>query len=205
MSQYDARIETYIGQAADFAKPILSHLRDLVHDTCPDVQETWKWSFPNFYYCNTGLCSIAAFKHHCAFSFWKGAIMPDPDGILIITGKEAMGNLGKITSLQDLPSDAILKKYLKAAMHLNEIGAKVPRKKQTDEVRVELTVPTDFDTALRSSLQAIHYFEQFSYSHKKEYIEWIEEAKTIATRYKRIAQAIEWIMDGKSRNWKYNK
>lgn len=205
MSQYDARIDAYIEMAADFAKPVLTHLRELIHKACPDVIETWKWSFPNFDYAGATLCSMAAFKQHCSFGFWKGAILPDPDGILTITDREAMGNLGKITSLQDLPPDAILIKYLHAAMYLNETGAKVPKKKPTDETRAALITPADFDTALRASPLALQHYEQFSNSHRKEYIQWIEEAKTETTRIKRIAQAIEWISEGKSRNWKYQQ
>src|SRR5882757_4621825 len=109
MSNLDARIDAYIDKAADFAKPILNHIREVVHAACPDVEETWKWSFPVFMYQGAILCNMAGFKNHCAFGFWKASIMPDPDNILSVVDKKAMGHLDKITSIKDLPKDSILK------------------------------------------------------------------------------------------------
>lgn len=206
MGKKDARVDTYIAKAPEFAKPILEHLRDLVHTVCPEVEETWKWSFPNFMYSGDILCGIASFKQHCAFGFWKEAIIPDTDGILDLTQRTGMGSLCKIRSLEDLPSDKILTKYLKVAMKLNEDGIKVTKKpKPTEKEKKELVVPDYFVAALKKNKTAHKVFEAFSYSHKKEYIQWFEEAKTPLTREKRVAQALEWICEGKGRNWKYEK
>lgn len=123
----DERIDIYIEKSALFAKPILEHIRGLVHKACPDVEETWKWSFPHFDYMGSTLCSMAAFKEHCAFGFWKSSIMSDPDKIFEDI-KSAMGNLGRIKSLLDLPSDKILIKYIKEAAKLNKEGIKLPPK-----------------------------------------------------------------------------
>ncbi|MCF8449649.1 MAG: YdeI/OmpD-associated family protein [Taibaiella sp.] len=206
MSKYDPRIDEYIAKAAPFAQPILSHLRGLIHTVCPDVEETWKWSFPNFDYKGTTMLSMAAFKQHCTFGFWKASLMPDPENIFNLAEKAAMGNLGKITSLADLPKDSVLKKYIKEAMKLNEAGVKrtLP-KKATNVEKAALTTPPDFAALLKKNQDANTTFNNFSYSHKKEYIEWIEQAKTETTRNKRMAQAIEMIEAGKSRNWKYQK
>ena len=204
MGKKDERIDTYIAGAADFAKPVLAHLRALIHDACPDVEETWKWSFPNFMYKGAILCSMAAFKNHCSFGFWKAALMVDTDNVLTLTEREAMGHLGKIESLKDLPKDAILKKYIKAAMKLNEDGVKPPpRAKATEKEKKELVAPQYFVEELAKNAAAAAVFQSFSYTNKKEYVDWFVEAKTETTRNKRIAQAIEWIAEGKVRNWKY--
>ncbi|HXF99893.1 MAG TPA: YdeI/OmpD-associated family protein [Bacteroidota bacterium] len=200
MSSTDPRVDAYIAKSADFARPILEHLRALVHKACPDVQETMKWSFPHFDYKGI-MCSMAAFKHHCSFGFWKASLMKDPDGIL--TTGNGMGNLGKITSLKDLPSDRILIKYIKEAAKLNEEGVKVDRTKSA--TKKPLTIPADLASALKKNRKALQVFEKFPPSHKREYIEWITEAKRPETRAKRIATTLQWLSEGKSRNWKYEK
>jgi uncharacterized protein YdeI (YjbR/CyaY-like superfamily) len=147
---------------------------------------------------------MAAFKEHCAFGFWKASLMDDTDHLFTLPEKDGMGHLGKIYNLKDLPRDAVLKKYIKAAMKLNEDGVKLPpRTKVTEREKKELEVPAYFIAELKKYKTAQKIFDAFSYSHKKEYIEWFEEAKTDATRSRRMAQAIEWIGEGKSRNWKY--
>lgn len=206
MSTYDHCIDAYIDKSADFAKPILTHLRELIHTACPDVVETWKWSFPNFDYKGSTMCYMAAFKQHCSFGFLKASIMEDPDGILTVTEREAMGHMGKITSLKGLPKDAILKKYIKQAMKLNDEGLKVAsRKTATEKEKAELKTPPDFAALLKQNKAAEKIFNDFSYSNRKEYIHWFEDAKTEATRTKRMSQALEWIAEGKSRNWKYQR
>jgi uncharacterized protein YdeI (YjbR/CyaY-like superfamily) len=207
MSTYDPRVDAYIEKSAEFAKPILTHLRNLIHTACPDVVETWKWSFPNFDYKGSTMCNMAAFKQHCSFGFWKASIMEDPDGILTVTEREAMGHMGKITSLNDLPKDAVLKKYIKQAMKLNDEGIKKvsTRKVITDKEKAELKTPADFAALLKQNKALEKVFNEFSYSHRKEYIAWFDEAKTEATRAKRMTQALEWIAEGKGRNWKYQR
>jgi len=204
MGKKDPRIDAYISKAQDFAQPILSHLRQLVHTACPDVEETWKWSFPHFMYKGAILCSMAAFKQHAVFGFWKASLMQDADAVLTIKDRESMGHLGKLETLKDLPKDAVLKKYIKAAMKLNEEGVKLPARSQVkDGEKKELEIPDYFTKELKKNKAAKEHFSKFSYSGKKEYIEWFEEAKTDATREKRITQALDWIAEGKSRHWKY--
>ena len=200
------RVDAYIEKAPEYAKPVLEHLRELIHKTCPDVEESWKWSFPVFLYRDIMMCNMAAFKQHCAFGFWKGAIMQDDEQILELKDKSVMGHLGRIESISDLPPDKILVKYIKVAMRLNEEDIKVPRKpKPTEQEKKELVVPDYFIGALKKNKTAQKAFDTFSYSHRKEYIQWFEDAKTTPTRDKRVAQAIEWIAEGKGRNWKYEK
>ncbi len=198
------RVDEYIAKAAPFAQPILTHIRELIHQACPDVEEAWKWSFPNFVYKGAVMCNIAGFKEHCSFGFWKASIMPDPDNILSTDNRAGMGHMGKLTSLSDLPSDEIMIKYIQEAMKLTDEGKKVaPRAKATEAQKKEMVIPDYLITELNKSPKAQEVFTAFSYSHKKEYVEWLEEAKTVATRNKRLTQAIEWISEGKSRNWKY--
>ncbi len=204
MASYDPRIDTYLEKVADFAKPIMIHLRELVHAACPDVEETWKWSFPHFMYNGEILCSMAAFKEHAVFGFWKAALLADTDNVLSIKDRESMGHLGKLRSLKDLPKDTVLKKYIKSAMKLNEAGVKLPpKKKPTDKDKEGLKAPDYLAKMLKKNKAAEKVFNDFSYSNKKEYIEWFEEAKTDATREKRLAQGIAWMAEGKSRHWKY--
>jgi uncharacterized protein YdeI (YjbR/CyaY-like superfamily) len=204
MTDKDPRIDAYIAKAAPFAQPILTHLRELVHQACPDVDETWKWSFPHFDYKGSILCSMAAFKQHCSFGFFKASLMEDPHGILTTVGKTAMGHLGQIKELKDLPKDKILKEYIKQAMRLNEAGVKVPSKPKTTKA-TELDTPDYLQKALRKSKPAFAAFEAFTPGKRKEYIEWLEGAKTETTREKRLATAIEYISEGKGLNWKYQK
>jgi uncharacterized protein YdeI (YjbR/CyaY-like superfamily) len=199
----DPRIDDYIKKAASFAQPILKHIRQLVHKACPEVKETMKWSFPHFDY-NGILCSMAAFKQHCSFGFWKASIMKDPENILKLVGKTAMGHFDKITSLEDLPSDKILVAYINEAMRLNKEGIKLPAKEKNTG-KGEITMPEELAAALKRNKKAQTAFNQFSPSHKREYLEWIAEAKTEATREKRIETTMEWLTEGKSRHWKYQK
>ena len=198
MPKKDPRTDAYIAKAADFAKPILNHLRQLVHRGCPEVEETFKWSFPCFMYQGM-LCSMAAFKEHCSFGFWKSELVLGKEAGRT---KESMGQFGRITALADLPDDQVLLGYIKKGMELNEAGIKLPRKITPKGNRV-IEVPSDLKAALKSNKKAQTAFEGFSYSHKKEYVEWLTEAKREETRKKRIQTAIQWLAEGKSRNWKY--
>jgi uncharacterized protein YdeI (YjbR/CyaY-like superfamily) len=197
MNMKDPRIDAYIARSADFAKPILNHIRKLVHEACPEVEETLKWNFPHFMHQGM-LCGMAAFKGHCTFGFWKGALILPQDK----TGDEAMGQFGRITSLSDLPSEKILIGYIKQAIHLNEAGIKVPARSKPKRKK-ELVVPDYFMAALKKNKKALKSFENFDYSHKKEYVEWITEAKREETRSKRMETALKWLAKGKARHWKY--
>lgn len=201
MKATDKRIDQYIGKSADFAKPILLHLRKIIHKAFPDITETIKWGFPHFDHLGI-VCSMASFKEHCAFGFWKASLMKDSEGLFIQVGETAMGHFGKIKSLKDLPSEGTLVKYIKEAVALNIEGIKIPAKKSTN-LKKENIIPDYFNLALNKNKKAKAVFDAFSYSNQKEYIEWLTEAKTEATREKRLDTAIEWIAQGKIRNWKY--
>jgi len=197
MPALDPRVDAYIEKSADFAKPVLSHLRKLIHKACPDVVETIKWSMPGFDHKGF-LCNFAAFKQHCSFGFWKQSLM---ESDAFPKNKTAMGTFGRITSVKDLPSDKAMIDLIHQAMELNEKGVKVYKKPAAQ--KKELIVPSDLTKALSKNKIAKSAFEKFSNSHKREYVEWIEEAKTEATRNKRLATTVEWLSEGKSRNWKY--
>jgi len=202
MGRMDPRIEAYIAQSADFAKPILNHLRQLVHNGCPEAEEGMKWSFPHFMYKGAILCSMASFKQHCAFGFWRRDLK------FTVTGnensEEAMGQFGKITKLSDLLNEKTMLKYIKEAMKLQDSGVTSPAKPRPKEKK-ELKIPDYFMAALRKNKKALATFENFSPTNKKEYVEWITEAKSEETRAKRLETAIEWMSEGKIRNWKYLK
>lgn len=199
MGTRDARVDDYIAKSAEFARPILTYLRDLVHTACPDVEETMKWSFPHFMYKGM-LCSMASFKEHCSFGFWKGSLIVEKDGA---AAEKAAGEFGRITQVSDLPSKKVLSGYIKEAMKLNEAGVKAPSRMKPKAPKAELVVPDDLAGALKANQKARATFENFSPSHKREYVEWLTEAKTEATRARRLETAIEWMAEGKSRNWKY--
>jgi len=202
MGTKDTRVDNYIQKAQPFAQPILKKLRTLIHKGCPEIEETMKWSFPHFDYMGGTLCSMASFKQHMAFGFWKASIMKDPHKILQKGEREAMGHFGRMTSVKDLPADKILLEYIKEAARLNKEGVKVERKPKS-AVKKELVIPDYFTKAVSKNKKALKIFEEFSYSHKKEYVEWVTEAKTEETRNSRLKTAVEWLGEGKSRMWKY--
>ena len=207
MGTRDPRVDAYIAKSAGFAKPILTHLRKMIHETCPSVEETMKWSFPHFMYKGKGeknarvLCSMASFKQHCAFGFWYtsgGTMSGEPKPA------EGMGQYGKITSIADLPKDKELIKQIRDAVKLHDSGIRpATRARSTDKKALE--VPPYFTAALKKNNKALATFDQFNYSNKKDYIEWITEAKTEETRNNRLQTAVEWMSEGKTRNWKYER
>ena len=201
MKNSDPRIDAHIAKAAAFAKPVLRHLRELVHEACPDAEETLKWSSPTFMYRGRIMCGMAAFKEHCTFGFWhKG--MEEVLGKDGAKGDQAWGSLGRLTSLADLPSDKALLRYVRTAARLNESDAPA-RPRPVRKPSARLKVPADLAAALKKNKAAATTFERFSPSHRKDYIEWITEARRDETRVKRLATTLEWLAEGKSRNWKY--
>ena len=199
MPTLDPRVDAYIEKSAEFAQPILTHLRKLVHKACPEVKETMKWSMPHFEYKGM-LCGFASFKQHATFGFWKQSLL-ETDAFP--AEKTAMGSLGRIESKKDLPADKVIIGLIHQAMELNEKGIKVEKKPAA--AKKELVIPDILVTALKKNKTARETFDNFPYSCKKEYVEWITEAKTDATRDKRLATTLEWLAEGKRRNWKYEK
>lgn len=192
-------VDAYIERSADFAKPILKRLRKLFHQASPQIHEEIKWGAPHF--VQQGIVGmIAAFKQHVSWGFWNAKLMPDPHGLL--QAAEAPTSFGfKPKSLADLPSDEVILDYIRAAVALNEQGIKRPAAKRKPVAKIE--VPKDLRAALKQNPKALATFEAFSPSHQREYIEWITEAKQPATRERRLATTLEWLTEGKSRNWKY--
>jgi len=203
MAKKENGIDAYIAKSADFAKPILMHIRELVLTTCPEAEEKLKWGMPHFDYNGEMMCHMAAFKQHAAMGFWKAEIMKDPVLMKNARSETAMGHLGRITSLKDLPSDKKIIAWIKEAMQLTDYGIKLPTKPKT--AAKDILVPDYFQKALSKNKKAKQVFDNFAPSHRKEYILWITEAKTDATREKRMATALQWIAEGKGRNWKYEK
>lgn len=199
---YDARVDAYIAKSAPFAQPILEHLRKIVHAAAPQVTEGIKWGFPFFDYKGP-VCHMSAFKQHMAFGFWKASMLNDPNGLLQ-KDEPSAGSLGKITSLLDLPSDDILIDFIKQAVHINEKDIK-PAEKKASKPKEAIEMPADFADLLAANPKAQAAYNNFSPSHKREYLEWIVDAKSDATRQKRLQTAIEQIVEGKSKNWKYQK
>ncbi len=200
MPQYDPRIDAYIAKSADFAKPVLEHFRKLMHEVSPLVTENIKWGMPFFEYKGP-IGNMAAFKAHCAIGFWKARLINDPQQAIKF-GDGTAGSFGQLTSVNDLPDDGILKDFIHQAMVLNETGTKVEKKASEKK---ELVVPDYFIEILEANPIAKATFDNFSNSHKREYVEWITEAKTDATRQKRIETSLQWLTEGKNRMWKYTK
>ena len=186
----DPRVDDYIARSADFAKPILARVRKLIHAACPNVEETIKWSFPFFTYKGL-LAGTPAFTKHCALIFWKGQL---------ILGDEKK-KFQRLSSPADLPGDKVLLGYIRKAVELNETGIKTAARPKSKAS--ETTAPNDFIAALKKNKKSLTTFEALSLSHKREYIEWIIQAKREETRTRRIRTAVEWLSHGKSFNWKY--
>lgn len=201
MAEFDPRVDAYIADAAPFARPILTRLREVVHAACPDVEETIKWSSPFFTRGGRILGHMVAFKQHCAFGFWQGREVADQG-----KDQEARGQFGRLESLADLPSAAALKKLVKAVAAEMDAKADAPRPTKTGGApRPVLKMPADFAAALAAAPAALATYDAFAPSRQRDYLEWILEAVQAATRARRIAQSVEWLAEGKARNWKYER
>lgn len=200
MSKFSPEVDAYIDAAPEHAQTILKKLRTIMHKASPDLEEHIKWGVPSFEYKGI-VAGMAAFKEHVGFGFMKSALMSDPAGLLRGVACESIMHL-RFEKLSDLPTQKVLLPYIREAIDLNERGIKVPRKKSAQK---SPKVPADLTTALKKSRKAQEVFKNFSPSNQREYIEWLEEAKREATREKRLTTAIEWIAEGKPRNWKYMK
>jgi uncharacterized protein YdeI (YjbR/CyaY-like superfamily) len=199
------KVDAYCAKVQPFAQPIVAHLRELVHKACPEVEETIKWSRPFFQYRGAILCNMSAFKEHCSFGFWGeeiGAVLREA----AVLKEAGMGSLGRITSLADLPSDKQMLGWIRQAAAFVDSGqytSPIAARHKVVKQKPSLHTPADFMTALQRNKKAADVFAKFSPSCKREYVEWIAEAKRQETRDKRIATAVEWIAEGKQRNWKH--
>lgn len=201
MATKDPRIDAYIANAQPFARPILKHLRKVVHAGCPQVQETMKWSMPHFDYKGI-MCGMAAFKQHCSFGFWQSsALALDGRG----ADADGMGQFGRIASVDDLPKEETLIGFVKKAVALKDAGVKKPATAKPRKQSAPLAVPDDLAAALKKKKKAQQTFDAFSPSHRREYIAWITDAKREQTRQQRLATAIDWMSEGKALHWKYER
>jgi uncharacterized protein YdeI (YjbR/CyaY-like superfamily) len=192
--QFDA----YIAKAQPFARPILETLRERVHELAPDVEEAIKWSAPSFMYGGKILAGMAAFKEHASFGFWQHALVMG-EGV----ERVGMGSFGKMTKAADIPSKKMLAPLLERAMQLIDEGLKTPTARKTGTPKAAPEPTPEFAAALKKNAGARRTLAGFSPSAQRDYTDWIAEAKREETRDKRIAQAIEWLAQGKQRNWKY--
>lgn len=199
MKNTNPKVDEYIKNAAPFAQPILKHVRELMHKGCPDLTETIKWGMPHFEYHGV-IASMAAFKEHAVFGFWKQDLIPGMKQY--IKEKEAMGSWGRITSLEGIPPDNDIIEFVKVAAKLNEEGIKSPRKAPKPVV---VNMPDDFMNEIKKNKKALETYENFSPSNKRDYADWINTAKSEETRNERMKTAIEWMSEGKPRMWKYMK
>lgn len=203
---FNPKVDAYLAKAKPFAQPILNHLRELVHKGCPEVEETIKWSRPFFEYRGAILGNMSAFKEHCSFGFWGqeiGSVLRDADAL----SADGMGSLGRITTVKDLPADKLMLGWIRQAKSFVDTGQYTSpiaaRNKVAKPEKPTVKAPTEFTAALKKNKKAAAVFEAFSPSCKREYVEWIADAKQPETRDKRIVTAVEWIAEGKQRNWKY--
>ena len=201
--EFNPKVDAYIAKTQPFAQPILTHVREIVHKACPDVDEEIKWSMPFFVLNGIVLGHMAAFKQHCAIGFWgpeMHAVLKE-DGLLSENG---MGSLGKVSNLKDLPSDKKLLDYYRQAAGLVASGQRTKslvRPKKAPKAAPE--IPAELVAKLKKNKVAAKVFAGFSASCQREYTDWIAEAKRPETKEKRVAKAVEWIAEGKQRNWKY--
>jgi uncharacterized protein YdeI (YjbR/CyaY-like superfamily) len=203
MEKFDKKVDEYIARSAAFAQPVLEHWRALVHKTCPEVVEAIKWGIPHFDYKGDMMCVMASYKNHCSFTFLKAPLMSDPGLKENARLKPIQRFMGKITSLSDLPPDKTFIALLKEAMDLNKKGIKIQREKT--EAPAVIEIPGYFAKQLNSNPKAKEIFETKSPSFRKNYLTWITEAKTDATREKRMTKAMGWIAEGKDRFWQFKK
>ncbi len=200
MARTLAAVDAYVAKAQPFARPILEHFRALVHATCPDVEEKVKWGMPFFDYRGS-LCHMAAFKAHAAIGFWKhGQLLATPAGKAARMNRDAMGAFGRLASVRDLPPKRTLQALIRAAMKLNELGSPSPAAGRRP--RPPIPQPAWFTAALKRNAKARATWTAFAPGHRREYLEWLTEAKTDATRERRLATALEWLADGRKRNWR---
>ena len=191
----DPRIDAYIARQADFARPILTHLREMLHEACPDCEETLKWSMPSFLYKGTILANFAAFKAHATFGYWNDSMLRQEE-----KNRSGMGQFGRLATLEDLPDRSKLIDLTRQSMALIDSGAKPPR---ATAKKAPFTVPQDMRAAIDGNAAAKAAFDGFPPSAQRDYVEWITEAKRDETRVKRLAQSVEWLAEGKRRHWKY--
>jgi uncharacterized protein YdeI (YjbR/CyaY-like superfamily) len=202
MSNYNKKVDEYILKMADFARPILTHLRQIIFETCPDVEEDIKWGIPHYGYKGDHLVMMAGFKQHCSFNLFKAELMKDKIIQESVKAGKKFGYMDKVKDLSELPNKKVIAAYIKEAMELNANGIAKPK---AAKEKVEAVAPEEFIASLQQDKTAFSIYESKSPSFRKNYIIWVADAKTDETRQKRIAQSLEWIREGKDRFWQSKK
>lgn len=200
MPKTDKRVDAYIARAQPHAKPTLNKIREMVHEAAPDCEEDIKWGAPAFMQ-NGILLIMAGFKNHCAVNFWKGSSFIPAER----REGDGAGNIGRIFDVKELPSKKEFASWVKQAIAHNEAEGPKPVKKRVAKPKKALDMPDYFMAAIRKNKKALATYDTFSPSHQREYIEWVTSAKGEDTRARRVAQAVDWMAEGKPRNWKYMK
>jgi len=205
-ANFNPKVDAYVAKAKPYALPIMEHLRELIHKGCPGVEETIKWSRPFFEYRGVILGNMSAFKEHCSFGFWGeeiGAVLREAG----VVQEGGMGSLGRITRIEDLPPDKQMLSLIRQAAAFIDRGEYTSpiaaRQRVVKASKPAPEAPEELAAALRKNKKAAAVFADFSPSCKREYTEWIADAKRTETREKRIATAVEWMAEGKQRHWKY--
>jgi hypothetical protein len=201
MATKDPRVDSYIEESAEFARPILKHLRKVIHQGCPAAAETIRWGCPFFEYHGL-LCGFASFKAHCSLFFWRDIDVSRWLAKTNVAGA-GMGQFGKMTSMADVPKDSVLLACVRAAVEQRDAPAS--QTKRARQPAKELPVPPDLKKALAANAKAAATFRNFAPSHRRAYLDWISEAKQPATRERRLHTTIEWLTEGKPQNWKYRE
>jgi uncharacterized protein YdeI (YjbR/CyaY-like superfamily) len=204
MANYNKKVDDYIAKMADFAKPVLTYLREIIHSTCPGVEEDIKWGTPHYSYKGDHLVMMAGFKQHCSFSLYKAELMKNKSIQDSVKAGKKFGYMDKVKDLAGLPAKKILVDHIKEAMEINASGAAKPRPVK-ERSTIEVVAPIEFIDALKIDKKANLIFESKSPSFRKNYIVWVADAKTAETRQKRITQSLEWIREGKDRFWQSKK
>ena len=197
MNHTDPRINEYIARSQAFATPILRRIKAIVHAGCPDVEETLKWGTPSFSYRGI-LCGRASFKAHCVFGFWKSELLAERFQSSKESAGEAMSQFGHLKTVKELPSRTTMLRLVRLAAQLNEGGIKSAAPPKTALPKA-VRAPADLLAALQNNARARAGYDNLSPSQKREYIEWITEAKRDETRKRRVATAVEWLAEGRIR------
>lgn len=203
MKNFDQKVDDYIANSEDFAKPILTHLRKIIFDTCPEAEEAIKWGTPHYAYKGDHLVMMAGFKNHCSFSLYKAEHMADKQIAESVKAGKKFGFMDKLKALSDLPAEKVLVAYIREAMTINEKGIKKEMPK-SDKPKI-IETPDYLIAALNTNKKARSVWDEKSNAYRKDYLVWITDAKTDATRQKRLEQSLEWIAEGKGRFWQYEK
>ena len=234
MASSDRRVDAYIAHAAPFAQPILARLREDVHAACPDAEEAVKWSMPFFMHAGRNLAHMAAFKAHCAFGFELGRAVVDLGREAQAMGQfgritklddlppraEVRKLVTKAAALIDAgtrpprapknvfgavaDSDADGGPAIRTG---NGAAGGAPELPQPPAARIMVVpeLPPAFAAALARQASARRFFDSLAPGHRRDYVLWIAEAKREETRLRRIAQALDWLAEGKRRNWRYER